>query len=101
MSKAGDRILRSARNARAYARGEVAEGFVAHVPEAVDVRAIREGTGLSQAGFARRFGFSAAAIRDWEQHRRQPETPARLLLLMIQHKRAAVEEVLGGLQAPH
>lgn len=31
MSKVGERILRSARAARAYAHGEVMEGFVAHV----------------------------------------------------------------------
>ena len=47
MTKAGDRILRSIRNARRYARGETAEGFVAHVPDQVDVRAIRTRVGLS------------------------------------------------------
>ena len=72
MSNAGNRILKSIRQARAYARGEATEGFVAHVPEDVDVRAIRRGLGLSQEAFALRFGFSPAAVRDWEQHRRQP-----------------------------
>lgn len=99
MSKAGSRILRSVRNARAYARGETTEGFVAHIPETVDVHAIREKTGLSQAKFAMRFGFSAASVRDWEQRRRQPEAPARLLLLMIDRRPDAVEEVLGQLQS--
>jgi putative transcriptional regulator len=46
MSNAGNRILKSIRQARAYARGEATEGFVAHVPEDVDVRAIRLGLGL-------------------------------------------------------
>jgi hypothetical protein len=32
MSKTGERILRGAREARAYARGEITEGFVVHVP---------------------------------------------------------------------
>ena len=57
MSNAGSRILRSVRGARAYARGEAGEGFVAHVPEAVDVKAIRTKLHLSQDAFARRFGF--------------------------------------------
>src|ERR1700733_4785122 len=83
MSNAGNRILKSIRHARAYARGEATEGFVAHVPEDVDVRAIRHGLGLSQKAFALRFGFSPAAVRDWEQHRRQPEQAARVLLLVI------------------
>ena len=95
MSKAGSRILRSARNARAYARGEVTDGFVAHIPETVDVRAIRVATGLSQDAFAMRFGFSAAAVRDWEQGRRQPEQAARTLLLIIARNPSAVEEALG------
>jgi hypothetical protein len=38
-----------------------------HVPEVVDVRAIRQATGLSQARFAERFGFDLASIRNWEQ----------------------------------
>lgn len=33
MSNAGSRILRSVQAARAYARGEVTQGFAVHVPE--------------------------------------------------------------------
>jgi putative transcriptional regulator len=94
MSKAGERLLRSARNVRAYARGEITEGFVAHVPEDVDVKAIRTRLGLSQDAFALRFGFSPAAVRDWEQHRRQPEQAARVLLLVIAHNPEAVRDAL-------
>ena len=85
MSIAGNRILQSVRRARAYARGETTEGFVVHVPEQVDVKAIREKLKLSQETFALRFGFSLAAVRDWEQHRRRPEKAARVLLLVINH----------------
>jgi putative transcriptional regulator len=35
MSTAGNRILQGVRQARAYARGETTEGFIAHVPEDV------------------------------------------------------------------
>lgn len=94
MSKAGERLLRSVRNARAYARGEATDGFVAHVPETVDVRAIRSSLGLTQDAFAMRYGFSLAAVRDWEQHRRQPEQAARTLLLVIAHNHEVVEEAL-------
>lgn len=44
-----------------------------HVPETVDVKAIRRATGLSQVPFAERFGFDLASIRNWEQGRRRPE----------------------------
>ena len=96
MSKAGDRILRSIEQARAFARGETTEGFIVHVPKQVDVKDIRAKTGLSQEAFARRFGFTAAAVRDWEQGRRQPEQAARVLLLVIAHNPDAVTEALAA-----
>jgi putative transcriptional regulator len=94
MSNAGSRILRSVERARAYARGEATEGFVAHVPSDVDVKAIRTKLGLSQDSFGLRFGFSPAAVRDWEQHRRQPEQAARVLLMVIDRNVDAVYDAL-------
>jgi putative transcriptional regulator len=94
VSKAGSRILGSVRKARAFARGEVSEGFVVHVPDTIDVKAIRQKLGLSQEAFALRFGFSPAAVRDWEQGRRQPEQAARVLLLVIEDAPRTVERVL-------
>jgi putative transcriptional regulator len=94
MSKAGSRILGSVQKARAFARGEASDGFVVHVPEAIDVKAIRAKLGLSQETFALRFGFSAAAVRDWEQGRRQPEQAARVLLMVIEEAPQTVERVL-------
>ena len=94
VSKAGSRILDSVRKARAFARGEVSEGFVVHVPEEINVKAIRQKLGLSQEAFALRFGFSPAAVRDWEQGRRQPEQAARVLLMVIEEAPQTVERVL-------
>lgn len=65
-------------------------------PASVDVRAIRAGLGLSQAAFARRFRFSPATVREWEQGRRQPEAAARVLLLIIASKPEVVDEVLAA-----
>ncbi len=65
-----------------------------HVPEVGDVKAIRRATGLSQAGFAERFGFDLASIRNWEQGRRRPEWPARVLLTVIKHNPHAVQDAL-------
>ena len=77
----------------AYERGE-REGFVTHVPAQVDVRTIRKQRGQTQDVFARTYGFSVAAVRDWEQGRRQPERSARILLAMIAHAPEAVERVM-------
>ena len=94
MSKAGKRILKSARRALAYAKGEGKEGFVAHVPDHVDVRAIRKRLGLTQSQFAGRYGFRVASIRDWEQKRFAPDRPARILLKIIEREPELVERVL-------
>jgi putative transcriptional regulator len=96
MSRAGSSILQGAREALAFARGETTEGFIVHVPKDVNVKQIRQKTGLTQEAFARRFGFTAAAVRDWEQGRRQPEQAARVLLLVIAHNPDAVTEALAA-----
>jgi putative transcriptional regulator len=67
-----------------------------HPPASVNVRAIRDGLGLSQTAFARRFGFSPASVREWEQGRRQPEAAARVLLLVIARSPEVVDAVLAG-----
>lgn len=66
-----------------------------HAPAEVDVKAIRQRLGLSQNAFAARFGFSAAAVKDWEQRRRRPEAAARVLLTVIDREPAAVERALA------
>ena len=94
MSKAGESILRGARQALAYAKGE-RDGFIAHVPEVLDVKAIRSRLGLTQAAFAARFGFDLRAVENWEQGRRQPERPARAFLRVIEREPDAVLRALA------
>jgi putative transcriptional regulator len=45
-------------------------------PSPERVRALRARLGLSQAQFARRFGFTVDAIQQYEQGRRRPSGPA-------------------------
>ena len=95
MTKAGDSILKGAREALEYAEGE-RKGYKVHIPDAVDVKAIRARSGLSQAKFAARYGFSADSIRNWEQGRRQPDVAARAYLLVIASEPEAVDRALSG-----
>jgi putative transcriptional regulator len=95
MSKAGSKLIRSAQQALAYARGEATEGFVAHVPDEVDVKAIRQSLGLTQPEFSLRFGFDVRAVQDWEQKRRQPDRAARVLLKVIAREPEAVQRALA------
>lgn len=66
------------------------------VPYAIDVAAIRQKTGLSQAAFALRIGVPLGTIRNWEQGRRSPQGPARILLALLDRNPKIVEETLGG-----
>lgn len=71
------------------------EGFVVHVPETIDVKSIRLAGNMTQADFARTYGFSVSALRDWEQNRRKPERSARILLAMIAREPQTVKRVLS------
>lgn len=45
-----------------------------------DVGALRRHFGLSQSKFAMMLGISVDTLQNWEQGRRQPDGPARVLL---------------------
>lgn len=92
MSKAGAGILRGATQALEYARG-TRSGFVAHVPDKVDVKALRAQLGLSQQEFAAQYGFTLDALQNWEQGRRRPDVSARALLKVIEREPEAVRRV--------
>ena len=62
MTKAGESILRGAREALDYAEGEH-KGYKVHVPDVVDVKAIRQRNGLSQAKiFHQKFGLTGLVV---------------------------------------
>ena len=60
-----------------------------------DVRALRERLGLSQEAFAERFQLSLRTLQDWEQQRRVPEGPARVLLRVIEREPEAATRALA------
>lgn len=94
-----DELIESLQQAADMMAGKLEPGRVWNPPPPVDVRAIRDRTGLSQAGFAKRFGFSVGAVREWEQGRRRPEAAARVLLLVIASRPEVVDEVLQAAAA--
>ena len=59
-----------------------------------DVKAIRKQYGLTQIKFAELLGISIATLRNWEQGRRRPEGPARILLsVAAKHPEAILDAV--------
>jgi putative transcriptional regulator len=95
MTKAGTRMIASARNALAFARGENAPGFIVHVPDEIDTRRIRARLGLTQAQFCKQFGFELATLRDWEQGRRVPTGTARTLIRVIDKDASGVAAAIA------
>jgi putative transcriptional regulator len=93
----GSRIIESIKEAVAISRDELAvTTYHVHIPERVDVRAIREQMGLSQSAFANRFGLSIYSLRNWEQGKRQPDPAARAYLKVIEKVPEVVSKVLAG-----
>jgi putative transcriptional regulator len=92
----GKRVIESMKEALAISRGELpSDIYNVHIPEKVDVKAIREKMGLSQASFANQFGLSVYALRNWEQGKRQPDPTARAYLKIIEKAPDFVTQVLA------
>jgi putative transcriptional regulator len=96
MGKAYDSIRAGLEEALAFAEGNKTKAVVHNieVPEP-DVAAIRAQSGLSQNAFARSIGVAVGTLRGWEQGRRRPEGPARVLLALIAKRPSIVRELVG------
>lgn len=94
-TRVAESIRRGLEQAIAYAEGTAdADRYGVHIPETIDVKAIRTKIGMTQEEFAARFGFSVNTLRHWEQGRRVPEGPSRAYLLVIDRDPKAVQEAL-------
>jgi putative transcriptional regulator len=97
MSKFGDDLVTSAKQALSIAKGQTDEkNFRVTNAGNVDVKAIRAKLNLTQPEFAKRFNIPLGTLRDWEQHRRNPDGPARVLLTIIDREPAAVQKALSA-----
>lgn len=88
-------LVQSLKEAGQIARGErVASRRFGVDP--LDVRAVRERTGLSQNEFASLMRVSVKTLQNWEQHRRTPTGPAAALLTIVSREPAAAMSALHG-----
>jgi putative transcriptional regulator len=88
-----EELLESVREGGAILRGERAPGRRFEIEEP-DVVALRSSYGLSQAEFALLLGISVRTLQNWEQGRRRPRGPARVLLRVAeQHPDALLDAV--------
>lgn len=77
-----DELVASVKEAGAALRGEAKPHRVTRAADlmATDVRALRGHFKLSQAKFAALLGISIDTLQNWEQGRREPDGPAKVLL---------------------
>jgi putative transcriptional regulator len=59
-----------------------------------DIPKVREKLGASQSEFAAMIGVSVRTLQNWEQHRREPEGPAKALLRVAAKNPQALIEAL-------
>lgn len=87
----GKEIIQGLEEIKAWKQGKARlRTFTVELPRAADVSAIRKELGLSQDQFALFMGVSVATLRNWEQERREPQGPARSLLLVAAKQPRAV-----------
>ena len=58
-----------------------------------EIKEIRDKYGLTQDQFAEMIGISLGTLRNWEQGRRHPEGPARVLLRIIDKYPKAITQL--------
>ena len=96
MSPRGRSILRGLTEVKEYLEGKRdLHAYHYDVPDPINVRAIRERSGLSQIEFARRFAISPRTLQDWEQRRREPDSAIRAYLTVIDRNPEAVRKALS------
>lgn len=62
-----------------------------------DIRSIRKRLHKSQSEFAQMIGVSISTLQNWEQGRRQPEGPARALLVVASKAPQTVAKALASM----
>ncbi len=91
-----DELVASVREGGTILRGETAPSRKFEI-KSTDVKRIRANYKLSQGQFAKLLGISVATLRNWEQGRRSPDGPARVLLQVASKHPDAVWDVVQPL----
>lgn len=89
-----DELLESVKQGAAITKGTMEPSRVFHFPES-EIKALRNHYGLSQGKFASLMGISVATLRNWEQGRRKPEGPAKILLMVAAKHPEVLLELAG------
>lgn len=86
-----EELLASIKEAGMISRGEIQPSRQFTVNAKKEVAAVRESFNISQSQFAKFMGVSVNTLQNWEQGRRRPTGPARVLLRIISEFPAVFE----------
>ena len=87
-----DELLHSVKEAAAIERGRALPSRTFEVKTPNDVVRVRVRLGVSQHKFAQLLGISENTLQNWEQGRRKPTGPARILLkIAAQHPKIVLK----------
>jgi putative transcriptional regulator len=92
VQRAFDKITAGIEDAIAFAGGDETR---ARVVKPVDIKALRQRIGQSQDQFSKHFKLPIGTLRDWEQHRREPDTGSKVYLSMIEADPKGVKRILA------
>jgi putative transcriptional regulator len=92
-------LVTSLKEAKAIMRGEMAPSRVFHIDN-IDVKNIRDKLRLTQKQFASLLGISLGTLRNWEQGRRTPEGPAKILLLVAAQRPETLLDIVKNSVQP-
>jgi putative transcriptional regulator len=95
MSSAFESIKQGLQEAVEFSQGKPVKAVV-HEVSPLDVKAVREHVGMTQAEFASAFGISLGTLRHWERGDRTPRGPARVLLNVVAKESKAVLRALSA-----
>lgn len=93
-----DELLESVREGGEILKGRKAPSRIFDA-EPLDVKALRESFDFSQVEFAAMLGISVDTLQNWEQGRRQPAGPAKVLLHVVARHPDAVWDVVRALRS--
>lgn len=94
-------LIQGLEEIKAWKRGEAKlRSFAVELPRAADVPVIRKELGYSQDEFASAMGVSIGTLRNWEQARREPQGPARALLMVARTNPKAVRAAMHAILKP-
>ncbi len=87
-----EELLESVKKAKAIENGKLKPARTFRVNPKTDLVRVRGKLGLTQSKFAAVLGISADTLQNWEQGRRSPTGPAKVLLkIAIRHPEILLE----------